>query len=96
MQVAIAVPAPVPEVIGATGAAWQDAAGTHVPEDVKVKKPEGKIAPVCAGITLAVKVTDWVATLIGRSDAKVAVVGPAVTTWENTADVVAGKLRSPL
>jgi hypothetical protein len=63
---------------------------------VKVKKPEGKIAPVCAGITLAVKVTDWVATLIGKSDAIVAVVGPALTIWGNTADVVAGKFGSPL
>lgn len=96
VHVAIAVPAPVPEVIGATGAAWQDAAGFHVPLEVNVKYPEGTIAPVCAGTTVAVNVTDCVAMLTGRADVRTAVVGPAVTTCANTGDVVAGKLGSPL
>jgi hypothetical protein len=96
VHLAIAVPAPVPEVIGATGAAWQEAAGFHVPVDVNVKKPEGTIAPVSAGITVAVNVTACVATLIGKSDVRVALVGPAMTTCGNTGDVVAAKLGSPL
>jgi hypothetical protein len=96
VQVATAVPAPVPLVIGATGAAWQIAAGFHVPDDVNVTEPEGTTGPVCAGVTVAVKVTGCVATLTGNEDTKAAVACPAVTTCENTGEFVVEKLGSPL
>jgi hypothetical protein len=96
VHVAVAVPAPVPTKTGTTGAAWQPAAGVHKPVDVNLKVPEGKTGPICAGITVAVNVTVWVATLGDKEDTTVAVVALAITCCGNTGDVAAGKLGSPL
>jgi hypothetical protein len=95
VQVAVAVPAPVPDVMGATGAAWQEAAGFHVPVEVKVKYPEGTIGPVVVGVTVAVNVTVSVAMASGREEMRDAPVEVGLTSCGNTADVAAGKFGSP-
>jgi hypothetical protein len=95
VQLAVAVPALVPDVTGATGAAWQDAAGFHVPVEVKVKYPEGKIGPVIVGDTVAVKVTVSVAMASGSEEIRDAAVEVGLTSCGNTADVAAGKFGSP-
>jgi hypothetical protein len=56
----------------------------------------GTAAPVGVGVTEAVKVTVWVATLMGKDETTETAVGATWTGSLKTADVAAGKLESPL